>query len=152
MKLKTEKKKIIACVCRWPGSIRWDRRRGGGEVSDMSGCSACGGTRHARQLLSRLLPQMPPHVGRGITPSLQNDPNQLQCLLQAEAASAEQKSAGFWVSNVQFSICRCLLPARWTEGLSAMFTAGTGAWAACRSAFWTHLCPFKPLQNLLNKQ
>lgn len=74
--------KVIACMVRWPGSVRWDRRRGGGEVSDMSGCPACRGTRHARQLLSRLLPQMPPHVGRGITTLLQNDPNQLQYLLK----------------------------------------------------------------------
>lgn len=29
--------------------------------------------------------------------------------------------------------CRCLLPARWTEGLSLMFTDGTGTLAVCRS-------------------
>lgn len=57
----------------------------------MSGCPARGGTRHARQLLSRLLPPMPPHVGRGMPTSLQSYPTQLQYLFKIHFLTEEKK-------------------------------------------------------------
>lgn len=58
---------LLPCVFRRPGPARWDGCWGGGEVSYLPGRPGWRRARHARQLLPRLLPQMPPHMGRGDT-------------------------------------------------------------------------------------
>lgn len=93
--------KLLACMPRWPGSVRWDGWRGGGAVSNMSGSPARGGTRHARQLLSRLLPPMPPHVGRGIPTSLQSYPNQPHL---SKIHFLTEKKKVHWVLGLEFTI------------------------------------------------
>lgn len=59
---------VPVCLLRRPGPAWWDGRRGHGEVSNLSGRPVRRRARHARQLLPRLLPQLPPHMGRGEAP------------------------------------------------------------------------------------
>lgn len=59
---------LLSCIFRGPGPAWRDGHWGGGEVSYLSGRPGRRRARHARQLLPRLLSQMPPHVGRGNAP------------------------------------------------------------------------------------
>lgn len=147
------------CLFRWPGSTWWDRCRGGGEVSNLPGCAACRRACDAWQLLPCLLPQMPPHMGWGDV-----------WILVALCHNAFWLCVS-WVNQYVLLMCllylhwyyRCLFPARWTEGLSQMFTDGMGTSAVCRFVWilllflslWLNMCiriqHWKFQQALLNK-